>query len=400
MTTPSRKSTRVARRLSWNKKVLFAGLVWLVALLLLYIGSIGWRTYRLYDHFKSGERGWSTAIHQFDHELGYRPRRGISASQLLPLGPPVPVHLDEQGFRVAADSAEQDPPGGPPIPGPPIPGPPIPGPRILALGGSFTFGAACAAEEGFVDQVADRCGGAGWNAGVCGYGLTQMLLRARRLIPKHHPDVVLVQYSPWLVDRALSPYAPSQWCRQPVPYFTQGADGGLEIAPPCFARGRVDPYPYRQTSASFSDFASFLATVSTPLLVHDDILSVSTWLQQQLGLLSQPMDDRQAVVDHVYGELDGLCQRAEAQLVIVILEASFPVRQRDSLRAAEHAIVVDAHAEMVSRMPPLGALVYQKLYCHWRGDPPVLVDHHPNQHAHALIAEEIIKALPERFAGP
>ena len=45
--------------------------------------------------------------------------------------------------------------------------------------------------------VAQGLGGTVLNAGKCAYGLSQMLILARRLIPRYRPDYVLVQFSPW-----------------------------------------------------------------------------------------------------------------------------------------------------------------------------------------------------------
>ena len=36
---------------------------------------------------------------------------------------------------------------------------------------------------------------------------------------------------------------------------------------------------------------------------------------------------------------------------------------------------------------------YGKEYGHWRGSPPELVDAHPNEKAHAILAQEILSVI-------
>ncbi len=369
---------------SRRKKFLFAGIVWIVCTLLLYTASIGWRSYRRYAQLKTHQRGWKVPIHESDPQLGFRLIPGVETDELLPDGPLIPTRIDSRGFRVPVDPSRFAT-GKRPL--------------VMTFGCSFTFGAACAAEDTYPQLVARELGGECVNAGVCSYGLTQMLIRARQLIPRQRPGIVIAQYSPWLVDRAMSLYAPTTFGLQPSPYFTRTDAGGLIIAPPVFTRSSVDPTRYRDTPRSFGDFASFLFSVGVPSLVHDDSLGTLTWAKQKTGLMPAPTRQRQAVVDAVYGEFDKLCQQVGARLVIVILEEVIPVRERDALDAATHAIVVDAYSEMVLRMPVREPTVYEKLYCHWRGDPPVLVDYHPNARAHKIIAAEITKALETSPVG-
>jgi hypothetical protein len=365
------------RAISRRRKLLFALVVWLTCLPLLYCAAVAWRAHRLYDQIKTGP-GWQVSIHQSDPQLGYKPIPGVRSAQLLSMGPPVPIFIDSRGFRVPAEQSPDTPSGG--------------RPHILFLGCSFTFGATCRAEKTFPQLVAGELQGTCMNAGVCGYGLTQMLLRARQLIPEYRPDIVVVQYSPWLVGRALSPYAPSYFGLQPVPYYTLAPDGSPTIAPPLFTRSRVNLDRYTTTPRSLGESISFLFTGGR-LLLHDDLLATSAWIRRSVGGAPSPTDQRQAVVDAAYGELDRLCQQNGAQLAIVVLDERVPVEQRDALDAAPHATVIDAHQKLVDQMPPLGARMYQKLYCHWRGEPPVLVDHHPNARAHRIIADAILEQL-------
>ncbi|MHB0958080.1 MAG: hypothetical protein ACYC6N_08875 [Pirellulaceae bacterium] len=376
MNTSIPAARRATRLRSW-KKLLFSILVWILFVVVLYAFLLFVRSYQAYRNLTFNQKGWTTQIHQHDPTLGYRPIPNTASSELLRMSDPVPTRFDEFGFRVPR-LADMEPDS--------------PGPRIMAFGCSFTYGAACPAELGFPFQVARQLGGRCENAGVCSYGLTQMLLRARTLIPDRRPTVVLAQYSPWLVDRAMSLYAPTYLGKQPVPYFFEGRAGSLEIQLPVFTPRLVDPRTYRAAESSRTDFTSFALRIGLPLLLHDDAWSALTTFKQLTGALPLPTGDRQAVVDTVYGEFDRLCQEVGATLVIVILDENHP-GPRESLHAARHALVVDGHAALMEQLPVRDPLLYQQVYLHWRGDPPILVDHHPNPHAHAIVADRIVNAL-------
>ncbi|MBM4089959.1 MAG: hypothetical protein FJ276_11130 [Planctomycetes bacterium] len=367
------------RSLSTKKKLLFFSIVCLFCLFLLYAGTLLARTHGLYGHLKDNRRGWSAPVHEQDSVLGFRPIPGVETSEVFPVGPPVPTRIDDRGFRVAADAAKE-PRGN--------------GPLVMAFGCSFTFGAACRAEDGFPYLVAQRLEGRCINAGVCSYGLTQMLLRARQLIPKYQPDIVLVQYSPWLVDRALSCYSPTYFGRQPVPYFADRGDE-LAIQPAPFAASSIDAQRYDATPRSLGDYASFTARAGIPLMLHDDLWGLTTWLRQRVRAIPPPSGQRQKVVTFVYREFSDLCRAAGATMVVVILDKGVASGERESLAAATDALVVDAHAALVSRLPVSGpavhqAMAYQHRYGHWHGNPPVMVDDHPNEQAHQIIAAEIV----------
>jgi len=400
--------------------LLFSFLVWLSFVLVLYVVSVFVRSYRLYGSVVIEQRGEVSQIHGPDPLLGYAPLVNAESVQLMRKGTPVPVKFDASGFRVPADPGPESPDSGLTSPGlgsdqgqrRPRSGASSHAarevssqrsdnrsPRVLALGCSFTYGAACRAEEAYPFVVADQLGGSCLNAGVSGYGLTQMLLRGQQLIPGHRPDIVLVQYSPWLVDRAMSPYASSTLGQKPVPYFFD--DGGkLRITGPVFRPYLVDPARYRSGRVSMLDYLAFVAQVGFPVLLHDDVCGAAVFLRQLVGNLPWPATDRQQVVDAVYGALAELCRTNDATLVIVIIDQDAQAGPRESLQAAPHALVVDAHQAMIDGLPLTGSITYQRFYTHWRGTPLEQVDHHPNPLAHSLIARATVEALRTRSPQP
>ena len=77
----------------------------------------------------------------------------------------------------------------------------------------------------------------------------------------------------------------------------------------------------------------------------------------------------------------------------VKLGADFAERKTCDPPVVPEAIFVNPEAELLRRLPDRSPETYNRAYAHWRGDPPVQVDGHPNPAAHRIIAEEIVKAI-------
>lgn len=359
-------------------------------LLVLAIGAFGayvvWtlaRAHELYAALKDSGRGWTRQVFRPDAELGLSPIPNSAGGEMLPFGSPVPTRFDQDGFRVGET--------------------PTPHPRqrplVLALGCSFTYGAACPAEAAYAPVVARSLGGSALNAGAPGYGLSQMLILARRLIPRHAPDFVLVQYSEWLVTRAQAGYVPSFFGVLPTPFFVPAADG-VRLQPPVFPSWELDlPLPrYRYTARGVADYAGFLLSAGLPLLVHDDVSLALVEARRRLGLLPDRAADAEAIVRAVYAEIGALCRAAGARMLIVALgpppspERLAELQRHGNFVDAELALCRAVDTDCPYHFPRVSA-AYRNAYGHFRGTPPVFVDPHPNTRAHALIAAEIVKAI-------
>jgi hypothetical protein len=68
------------------------------------------------------------------------------------------------------------------------------------------------------------------------------------------------------------------------------------------------------------------------------------------------------------------------------------------LRDEGGVVVVRAQEALNRLVPEVTKDAYQRRFAHWRGSPPELVDTHPNPTAHAVIADEVVKAI-ERASG-
>jgi hypothetical protein len=62
-------------------------------------------------------------------------------------------------------------------------------------------------------------------------------------------------------------------------------------------------------------------------------------------------------------------------------------------------VVVRAQEVLNGRVPEATKEAYQRRFAHWRGQPPELVDTHPNSAAHEIIADAIVAAIERARAA-
>ncbi|WP_296334969.1 SGNH/GDSL hydrolase family protein [Reyranella sp.] len=121
-----------------------------------------------------------------------------------------------------------------------LPAPPAGEPPILAVGDSFTEGWAVKDDDAWPAYLARDTGRRVLNAGVRGYGLDQMVLRAERLAPRFKPQAIILAFIEDDMNRA------GLAARHAVhkPYFRPSGDG-LELhnvpVPTTPVSGPLDP---------------------------------------------------------------------------------------------------------------------------------------------------------------
>ena len=347
--------------------------------------SVGERTVGLYRHMKSPEgRGWEGVVHQSDPMLGFRPVPLAEGFEILPDGKKVmKVIFDDNGCRIprkdyAASQAEKEKK-----------------PKFLFLGCSFTFGSACPAEETFPFLLAEYTGGTSVNAGVISYGFPQMIIMARELIPKVKPTFVVMQSSPWLIFRATNMYRPTRYGKVPVPYFAK-VNGRYVLAPPVY-RTNIFDVPirdYMETRSSFRDMLSFYWRVGLPFYIYSDIQDLYTRIRIILGKVPVPVtrSEMRGIERYVYGEIGSLCSENNAVLIVLSLFFNEKVSPEPEFFRNQNVIFVYAD-EALEREAAGKDESYDVLFKHVYGDPPILVDSHPNTSAHRIIAEKIYTEL-------
>ena len=375
--------TKRNRHLSKRKKLAFYLIVLLIPAItisFLYVAYTAYRTNALYSYVKLNQRGWKGKVHRADPDLGFAPVPDSEGSEVFPIGDDIPVRFDKDGFRVPLDSGASEPINTRPV--------------VLTLGCSFSYGAATSAENTYPFLVGRRLAGTTKNAGVSSYGLSQMMVLANKLVPIHKPDYLIVQYSPWLVDRAQNPFAPTYFGRVPTPYFF-ASHNEMALHPPVFQTMVLDlPIDrYRNPQRGLVDRVSFLWNVGLPLYIHDDFNLSIYAVRRMFGFLPEPVSDREQLTRFVYGEIAKVAKANGAKLVIVVLGNDYkPVPIPDGVFPAE-AIVVNAQDDLLAHLPIVNQDNYEKAYFHWRGSPSRIVDSHPNESAHRIIAEAIVRAI-------
>lgn len=349
-----------------------------------YAFTLVYRSGQVYGFLKSDHRGLRGHLHRYDPDLGYSALPGASGFELLPGGAPQPVSYDQEGLRVPLGQETRVP---------------RKRPFVLTLGCSFTFGDATLAEDTYAEVLARRLNGTALNAGKGGYGLAQMLILARRLIPRYQPDVVVIQFSPWLARRAMSGFANVTFGVAPVPYLTQAPDGSVTVVPPSFRAALFDlPFTdFDRPDRGPGEFLSFLFEAGAPLFVHDDLQTLCYRLRRRAGRLPLPAPDPERLNRAVYGEIVRLAREHGARPVIVRLSHPLEIHYQAMGELSREAVLVNAQAALDAHATDYED--YQRQFAHWRGSPAVLVDTHPNAAAHQIIARQIARALLQSEAG-
>ena len=350
----------------------------LLALLLYGAGTV-FRGYALYTGIKAGQHGFVGGLHQADPELGYRLVAGASGYQLMSIGDPVPIHIDDFGFRVSSTASQS--------------GEWSERPLLMTFGCSFTFGDAVPAEQTYTSVSGEILGGRAVNAGVSGHGLASMVIHARARVPEVRPRYLVVQFSPWLVRRALTEFAPARGWLAPVPYYVDGADA-VEIAPPPFlARAdRLDVDYFRSSPAGLLDFIRFSWQVSLPLYLHDDFNLLALRSKQWLGVVPKPASDPYRVIRSAYQEMADIARQNDARLVVLMMSNAEGFNVEQGLFPAD-ALLVNAERALEQQLDDKTLSAYQWRYWQVRGNPPQIIDEHPNALAHRIIAETLANAI-------
>lgn len=183
--------------LSHRKKLAFTVALYLMPLI---VGEFVIRAQRdklfFWDNFREQQLALLKSAYpaEYDEILGYVPRKGF---QGVGNAWGTEVTIDGQGFRSNGNAVPSN------------------GRPVLAVGDSFTFGDQVNDHETWPARLETMLGRPVLNAGVFGYGMDQIVLRAERIVPIHRPEFVVVGLIDDDIDRCqLS-------CRYAEkPYFT------------------------------------------------------------------------------------------------------------------------------------------------------------------------------------
>ncbi|MFA5031608.1 MAG: hypothetical protein WC614_01180 [bacterium] len=274
-------------------------------------------------------------------------------------------------------------------------------PLFLFLGCSFTFGAACLAEESFPYLVSEATKGYSMNAGVCAGGLAQMFLLSEEFIPRYKPDFVVVQYSPWLAQRAINMEAPTYLTKIPVPYISKTKDGKNVISRKVFdfrdfdvkVECKVDKF--KRTKRSITDYTHFLFEIGIPLYLHNSYYIVMATTKKILGEIPMPNKDIKEVEQFVYNGIHEVCRQNNSKMIILNLgDIQYTENSHKLIFPDSNIVFAEADSLLLYRLKSPND--YDKEYKHWcfNGHDSVMTDEHPNQKAHKIITEAILNSIP------
>ena len=145
-----------------------------------------------------------------DPLLGWRPRAGVHARSVHPGSYDVVNTIDAQGLRGVRDARREKTPGLT---------------RVAVFGCSQTFGSGVADDETFSARLeAGLPGIEVLNFGVHGYGTDQMLLRYEREGASYAPDVVVLAFAYYHLERNVTAFRFFA-----KPHFLLESGGGLRL---------------------------------------------------------------------------------------------------------------------------------------------------------------------------
>ena len=381
---------------SLPRTLLWAGCLTLLAISGSWVYTVVRRMDAVYRFYKSGV-GIEGFVFAADARLGHR---GIpyatgahvyrSLDKTLKR---IPIQLDSLGFRTTST--------------------PYPSHRAdslaLFLGCSFTWGDYVAAEQTYPAYVAQGFHVRYLNTGTSAYGLAQMLQLAEELIPEKCPEVVFVQFSPWLADRARFVFFPMALGVMPYPYLCEGPNGPA-LQTPLFlsASYSQDSDFFKNSQPSLRDKLAFVRSIGLPMVAVDGLKHIWAEGKIKLGLIPRPVPDNARVERFVYHRIAELCRQCGSRLVVVNLgmfsdKSDRETRLRERYDRAWFGEVFDTQkypqTTFVDADSALRAALHRSAdytqYVLWdkAGKDSVVFDLHPNPLAHRRIAETILTTL-------
>lgn len=371
---------------SQKKKIIYPiilGLLCLLMLLLVWLASIIIRSGPAYAYLKEVHPGMGQhtgEIFTYDPIAGPVLKPNSTGAHLIQHGDPVPVQHNEQGLRIplSPHDTHQE----------------RKRPKILFLGDSFTYGELVSAEDSFAFKTAADLDGYAINGAVPGFGLAQMLIQARKMIPTYRPDYVIVQYSPWLVLRAQSEFSQGTMNVISVPYFFDDSNG-INITPAPFTppiNMILGMVKFKTSPQNIADKMDFIFTISIPFFMHRDIQVAKLRIGQIVGVSPRPSKRSDDIARYFYKEINELSKRNGAKTIILALGSNEPLVVPGELFPNDVA-GVNGWLSLVERLNPQTSFEYARHYFHWRGTPLQPVDSHPNERAHEILSGVIAERI-------
>jgi hypothetical protein len=332
-----------------------------------------WRISMPIYNFTKEANSYTSSLYAADESLGHTMIPNTHGHYIWGHGDSVEIKTDSRGFRIGAGSGPAD--GG-----------------LLFLGDSFTLCEELDYSQSYPYLIGDALCQPVQNAAVSGYGYAQMILKARTYIEQVQPNAVVFQVSPWLAERAVTPYMPALFFKVPSPYYNQSG----AIIPPLYTTPIFELTQnrlldeYRQSPVSFFDKFGFVWHFTRL------VFQKQYWEELKLHFSfananATALNSAENATALAIKEISALCKGRKLVLLVMGFEKDQIGRfgQLFSQVLNENVLLVDADELLWSQPSIIDKSAFERAYCFWHGNPPVLVDYHFNAHANILLREAI-----------
>lgn len=360
------------------KKLLFVLMCSLLMVSLLYgvwFGYLWYVSMPIY-YFTKEANSYTANMYKADASLGHTLKANAQGYYVWGYGDSIVVNTDERGNRTATGKAST---GG-----------------LLYFGDSFTLCEELNVDEAYPYILGEALCQPVSNTAVSGYGYAQMVLKARQWVSAVIPQAVVFQVSPWLAERAVTPYMPALFFKVPSPYYSHGQT----IEPPYYTSPVFELTQnqlldkYRQSEVSFADKLGFVWRFTRP------VFKKQYWEEAKLtlglnSLEKTKLEDAETATELAIKEMISLCQGRKLILLVMgyAKDETEYFQSRFGSILTENVIVVNADKILWGQPLITDQASYEKAYCFWHGDPPVLIDYHFNAHANQLITTALLNAI-------
>lgn len=344
--------------------------------------SINKKLKAYYTYFNSDNFiTWDRQVFQLDDSLGYKMIPNVEAFQIYSYMTPIPTKINEKGFRVPTyfDSlselkTNED---------------------ILFLGCSFTYGSACHAEETFPYLVAKEKRMHYINSGVGGYGLAQMYLLSQKLISNYSPKYVVIQFSPWLLERSITEFAPTRGgYLLPAPYFSKKGNS-FQLELPVFKSYANTLNPFEDRNIFQNNFFDYYFKKGLVYFTREQFQIIHLRIKNFFTLKRPPAKERNAVEIFAYKEMFEKAKQNGAKIILCKIAGDSFSEGFNKLLIEYNVSVADAKALLYKNLESESEEIYKIKYNHWgiNGKDSIFIDGHPNTLAHKIIATSIINKI-------
>lgn len=335
-----------------------------------------------YNYFNSDDFiSWNKQVFILDDSLGYKMKSNTNAFQIYNKMNPIPAIINQKGFRVrniydslSVLKSKTE---------------------LLFLGCSFTYGSACKAEDTFPYVVASNTKLHYINAGVGGYGLAQMYLLSEKLIPSFKPKYVVIQYSPWLLERSVNEFSPTRGgYLLPAPYFSK-KNNSFHLELPVFKSYANRLYPIEDRKIFQNNFFKYYFNKGLVYFSREQFQIIHLRLKNLLAIKQPPTKERNAVEWYAYKEIFEKAKQNGAKIILCKIAGESFTNSFKKLLLDYNVSIADAKAALYKNLGSGSEEIYTKKYNHWRinGEDSIFIDGHPNALAHKIIAASIIHEI-------